>query len=143
MSSSAESKFSSEMSCKDVCGRWVGWCDRKDCNLRGRQERNFFTRSARRWLREPLCSAEIHSPLGPFSRRVESLTGGNCLDGHGLRSTGHEFFSPLRIVTVKMSSSAESEFSSEMPSRDKQFKNFSRACRFFVSTVGGGNRIGW
>ena len=83
------------MGCKEVCSRWVGWCARKDCNLRGRRERNFSTRSARRWLREPLCSAQIHSPLGPFSRWVESWNGGKCLDGHGLRSTGREiFFTP-------------------------------------------------
>ena len=54
-----------------------------------------------------------------------------------------KFFSPLRIPTVKMSSSAESEFSSEMSLRDKHFKNSSRACRFVVPTVGGGGPMGW
>ena len=78
------------MGCKNACSCWVGWCARKDCNLRGRRERNFSTRSARRWLREPLCSPQIHSPLGPFLHRVESCTGRKYRDGQRLRSTGRQ-----------------------------------------------------
>ena len=76
--------------CKDTCSCWVGWCARKDQNLRGRRERNFSTRSARRRLRELLCSPQIHSPLGPFLHRVESWTGRKYIDGHGLRLTGRQ-----------------------------------------------------
>ena len=78
------------MGWKEVCSRWVGWGARKDRNLRGRRERNFSTRSARRRLREPLCSPQIHSPLGPFLHRVESWTGRKYRDSHGLRSTGRQ-----------------------------------------------------